>query len=358
MAGGVWFLGQAVAQADEQANNVGQDNSQSATSEDGGITGNIGGNANFSSNEVDIDIETDVEGGDGGANYSNVNTGVQGAFIVVESGGGGGMTNSVAPPNGGHHGGDAELDLNIETGSVSVEQNANGGNVSGSGNVDLGGLKLPDQTNNVHQVNNQTATSEDDGHHGRPHHDGPDMVLRGMNSGGHGGLTGNLGGNLNFSRNEVDIDIETDVEGGDGGYNESNVNTGLQDVFLVCESESWHGDAECDIDIKTGHVSVVQNANGGNVSDSGNVGFGGRKDHDGHDARRHHDRDKHEAEVKPAARPAAKASAPSSAQPKGALAFTGSTGDGSGLPLTLGLLALGLGGALTLAGRRRETTTA
>ena len=42
MAGGVWFLGQAVAQADEQANNVGQDSSQSATGGGGGITGNIG----------------------------------------------------------------------------------------------------------------------------------------------------------------------------------------------------------------------------------------------------------------------------------------------------------------------------
>jgi hypothetical protein len=39
---------------------------------------------------------------------------------------------------------------------------------------------------------------------------------------------------------------------------------------------------------------------------------------------------------------------------KGQLAFTGAE---TSLPLTLGLLALGAGGALTLAGRRRQTAT-
>ena len=193
MAGGVWFLGQAVAQADEQANNVGQDNSQSATGEGGGgVTGNIGGNANSSSNEVDVDISTDVDGGDGGSNYSNVNTGVQGAIIVAYSDGNSQPAVNGFAQNGGGHSGDAEVDIEIATGSVHVEQNANGGSVSGSGNVsDL--PKLPDQTNNVHQSNNQTATSEDD-RHGRPHHGGGDPMFA-RNGGGHGGLTGNLGGN-------------------------------------------------------------------------------------------------------------------------------------------------------------------
>jgi len=49
-----------------------------------------------------------------------------------------------------------------------------------------------------------------------------------------------------------------------------------------------------------------------------------------------------------------KAAALSSAQPSGQLAFTGAE---TSLPLTLGLVALGVGGALTLAGRRRETAT-
>jgi LPXTG-motif cell wall-anchored protein len=42
-----------------------------------------------------------------------------------------------------------------------------------------------------------------------------------------------------------------------------------------------------------------------------------------------------------------------SAQPK-ELAYTGAD---VSVPLTLGLLALGMGGALTVAGRRRESTT-
>jgi hypothetical protein len=44
----------------------------------------------------------------------------------------------------------------------------------------------------------------------------------------------------------------------------------------------------------------------------------------------------------------------SSAQPKGTLAFTGAE---TSIPLTLGLIALGAGGALTLTGRRGSTAT-
>jgi LPXTG-motif cell wall-anchored protein len=56
-----------------------------------------------------------------------------------------------------------------------------------------------------------------------------------------------------------------------------------------------------------------------------------------------------------AAHRAAAPKAMSSAQPsKGQLAYTGSD---VSAPLTLGLLALGAGGALSLAGRRRSTTT-
>ena len=360
MAGGVWFLGQAVAQAD-QTNTVGQDNTQSATSEDGGgVTGNIGGNYNESKNEVDVDISTDVDGGDGGANYSNVNTGVQGAIIVAYSDGNSRPVESNSVQNGGNYGsGDAEVDIEIETGSVSVVQNANGGSVSNSGNVsDL--PKLPDQTNNVWQSNNQTATSEDDNRGGRPHNGGGDPMSFSRNGGGHGGLTGNLGGNWNESKNEVDIDIETDVDGGDGGYNDSNVNTGLQGVILACIAKHG-GDAECDVDIKTGSVYVEQNANGGDVSNSGNVGDShGPRRGDGHkpDAR---DGDcpkkDDQPEVKPAARPAAKpaaASAPlSKAQPSGQLAYTGSD---VSLPLTVGLLALVAGIGLTALTRRRTGT--
>jgi hypothetical protein len=363
MAGGIFFLGEAVAGADEgQTNTTGQENSQSATSEDGGgATGNIGGNENESSNEVDVDVETDVEGGDGGYNESNVNTGAQEALIIV-------VANDeeeakvlaeYAAQNGtnGGHGEDAEGEINIETDSVSVEQNANGGNVDNSGNVDPGKLELPDQTNNVDQSNNQTATSEDDDHHGRPHHgdwdnkedcnETPSLLSSeecNEHNGHHGndGVTGNIGGNSNESENEVDIDIETDVEGGDGGENYSNVNTGLQDVVFKCIAIGG-GDAKCVFNISTGSVTVIQNANGGNVSNSGNVGSTKPEGRD-HHARPHRDAAKHFAPHR--------APALSSAQPSGQLAFTGSTGSDVSAPLTLGLLALGAGAGLTLLGRR------
>jgi hypothetical protein len=353
MAGGVWFLGQAVAQADEQTNTVGQENSQSATGE-GGVTGNIGGNSNESSNEVDIDIDTDVDGGDGGTNNSNVNTGVQGAIVVVVSAGDGRsappMASYVESPDGNHGSGDATGVINIETHSVSVEQNANGGSVSGSGNVSL--PKLPNQTNEVWQSNHQTATSED-GHHGWPRKGGEETFSSMGMGGGHHGLTGNIGGNRNESENEIDIDIDTDVQGGDGGENNSNVNTGLQGVILACVA--LHGDdAKCKVDIETGSVEVVQNANGGNVSDSGNVGGSHSRHPADHQPAKECASPSASPGVSPAAKPVAKPMALSSAQPSGSLAFTGSD---VGLPLVLGLLALVLGGGLTLAGRRRETAT-
>jgi hypothetical protein len=357
MAGGMWLLGQAVAQAD-QVNNTGQDNTQSSTSEDGGgTTGNVAGNFNESSNEYKLDVETNVSGGNGGSNTSNVNTGVQGAIIVVESNG-----SSQAPvyqessssSSNGSRGGDAEGEIEIETHSVYVEQNANGGSVHGSGNIsDL--PDAPNQTNNVSQSNHQTASSED-GHKWWPRHDDKEqMKSRGM-GGGWGGLTGNLAGNFNESENEIEIDLETNVYGGDGGYNDSNVNTGIQLALLACKAE-YGGDAECEVDIETGSVTVIQNANGGSVYGSGNiVDSHGRNHHDNHAPGKGHE---HKPGVSPAAAPAAKhagsSAAVSSAQPaKGELAFTGSD---IGLPLVLGLMALGLGGALTLAGRRRVTST-
>ena len=363
MTGGLFFLGQAVASADggEQTNTTGQENSQAATSEDGGgATGNIGGNTNESENKTEVDVDTDVDGGDGGLNESNVNTGVQGAIIIVvaDDEEEAKVLAEYQGTNGsnGSNGEDAEGEINIETDSVSVEQNANGGNVEGSGNVDLGKLDLPDQTNNVDQSNNQTATSEDDDR-GRPHNgdwDGKDECnnepsLQSTDGcdgrdgrDGDDGVTGNIGGNSNESENETEVDIDTDVDGGDGGENYSNVNTGLQDVVLKCIAIGG-GDAKCIFNITTGSVTVIQNANGGNVTNSGNVGSG--------------DRGKEQAGAKPYASapkhyaPQYRAAAPalSSAQPSGQLAYTGSD---VSAPLTVGLLALGAGAGLTLLGRR------
>jgi hypothetical protein len=354
MVGGFWLLGQAVAQA-EQVNDVGQENTQSSTSEDGGLTGNAAGNFNESENKTEVDIETDVDGGDGGANYSNVNTGVQGAVIIIvaDDAEQAKVLEEYNGTNGGGHGSDATGVVNIETDDVYVEQNANGGNVDDSGNVnDL--PRLPDQTNNVHQSNDQSATSEDDGWKG-PRKDGKDEengVETLGSGGGHGGLTGNLAGNFNESENKTEVDIETDVEGGDGGENYSNVNTGLQGVIFKCIAEGG-GDAKCIFNISTGSVTVIQNANGGNVSDSGNVGDGkGRDGKDRHDGKKDDDKDRPDY-VAPDKAPAAPVYVPvSDKQPTGELAFTGAD---VSLPLTAGLLALGLGVGLTAAGRRRAT---
>jgi len=352
----MWFLGQAVAQAD-QANNVDQDNTQASSSEDGGgVTGNIGGNANFSSNSAHITVSTNVSGGNGGSNTSNVNTGIQDAVVVVAAVGGHDESHaplaveSSSPRSEHHDNGDATGVINISTHSVSVTQNANGGSVSGSGNIsEL--PTLPNQVNNVSQSNNQTASSED-GHNWWPRHDDKEMFKSNGMSRGHDGLTGNIGGNFNHSSNRLYVDVSTNVYGGDGGYNDSNVNTGVQEALLACVS--WHGDdATCKVDIETGSVTVVQNANGGSVSNSGNIG-GSNSDRPGKNDHAKKDHEK-PAAVSPASAPAAKSAALSSAQPSsGQLAFTGAD---VSLALTLGLLALGLGGALTLAGRRRETGT-
>jgi hypothetical protein len=362
MAGGVWFLGQAVAQADVgQTNDTAQENTQTADSQNGdGTTGNIAGNFNSSSNSAHITVSTNVSGGNGGTNTSNVNTGVQGADIVVASGGGGGggggtplaAASSSESQRGGdyHKSNDASGELTISTRSVYVEQNANGGSVSGSGNISE--LPSVNQSNNVLQTNDQSATSTRSVHrYGPPKGGGPEFDSR--MGGGRDGLTGNIAGNFNHSSNRLWLDVSTNVYGGNGGFNDSNVNTGVQDAFLGCFA-GHRGDADCSADIETGSVTVIQNANGGDVSDSGNIGSHGTTPASSTPPKQEN------AAVSPASAPAAKAAAAksaalSSSQPsKGSLAFTGAD---VSLALTLGLLALGLGGAFTLAGRRRETGT-
>jgi hypothetical protein len=384
MAGGIFFLGDAVASAADggQTNTTDQGSTQAADTQDGGsgTTGNVGGNASDSSNTTDAGATTGAGGGGGGGNDVNATTGAQNATIIV-------VANDeeeakvlaeYAAQNTAPAGQDATGEVNIETGSVNVEQNANGGPVDNSGNIAALPAVNVNQTNTTTQNNTQSASNQG-GDQGRPqHHDGyeprhdcnePDKTSSVQGSGGNycgprhecdesdnptlqgtdgkdcehehdnGGTTGNVGGNGNHSSNDTDIDIGTDVKGGDGGTNNANVNTGLQDVVFKCIAIGG-GDAKCIFNITTGSVTVIQNANGGAVSNSGNIGSGTK-------------------EQAPPAAPkhmaphhAASASAPSlsSAQPSsGQLAFTGSD---VSVPLTVGLLALGAGAGLTLLGRR------
>ena len=361
MAGGMWLLGQAVASADQVADaSNGVDQTNTSVDSDGG-----GANLNFSeaeaTNEQEVEVETDVDGGDGGVNEASVNTGVVS---------GGGMsapvyTTTEYVPNEQEQ---PFTTVTFESGDVTLTQEANGGDVNKSGNVAVG--DLGDQTAIASNEVSQSNTSEGDDHDWNGGGDWPkDNGPASLSMGNPHDEDGNA--NLNESEaeasNEQEIDVDTDIEGGDGGLNEAWINTGIIGNTFYCPAYST-----CVYNFHTGDVTLVQEANGGDVNGSGNVGIGapvpgvGHHHDDDCDCHkpvvRHEDCPKHQPEVKPAARPEARhlASAPvlSSAQPVKALAFTGSTGDEISLPLTLGLLALGMGGALTLAGRRRETTNA
>src|SRR5688572_24456564 len=126
MAGGILFLGQAVASADEGTQTAGATNT---VSQDAGSTGSGGDNTNVNFSEAEAtnvevtEVKTDVDGGDGGTNVAVVNTG------VVGNGGGGGPANSseAKKPEASK-----PVTVTAETGDVTVNQQANGGHVSDS----------------------------------------------------------------------------------------------------------------------------------------------------------------------------------------------------------------------------------
>jgi hypothetical protein len=338
-SGNVHVSGNNGDQTATAVNNVHQTADSSSDGNGHGFDVNLAGNANFSSAEATniaiTDIETDVDGGDGGLNIAAINTGILGGH-------------SPCPWWG-------DCDVDVHTGDVKVVQSADGGDVWGSGNVKVSG-NHGDQTatavNNVLQ--NATSRSEEEDSHGDwwKHKDGW------KKKDGHGGITLDLAGNLNFSsaeaRNVSITHIETDVDGGDGGLNIAAINTGIIGGHSPCP---WWGD--CDVDIHTGDVKVVQNANGGDVHDSGNVSVGDKsKGHRGDKpdhapGDRPEDKPSAKPSVKPASAPTHRAPVSATAQPSGQLAYTGAD---VSLPLTVGLIALGAGFALTAAGRRASGT--
>jgi hypothetical protein len=148
------------------------------------------------------------------------------------------------------------------------------------------------------------------------------------------------------------------------------------DNTLTCESEE--GDVDCEQHI-TNIINILSIGGGANVTCSNNASAGGHgwvchqvapvKHDDNEKPAEHkpahedeadcpeHAKPAHVAPAKHHAAPAAhhRAAVHHAAQPKGQLAYTGAE---VSFPLTLGLLALGAGGALTLAGRRRSSTAA
>jgi hypothetical protein len=359
MAGGILLLGQAVASADEGTQTAGATNT---VSQDAGSTGSGGDNTNVNFSEAEAtnvqktEVDTDVEGGDGGTNVALVNTGV----VANDFGGGGGPVILSEAKKPAENKGSTTVTAN--TGDVTVNQQANGGSVSDSGNVAVasgGGNQTATATNTV----TQTATSEDDDKKGH----GPHGQNSRSGGGSHDDNT-NVNGSSAEATNIDVTDVETDIEGGDGGENIAIINTGIVGNTFHCPPHST-----CIYNFTTGDVTVNQQANGGSVSNSGNVGVNAPvpgaapapapaakpAHHDHHAKPAHHDhhaKPAHHAAKRHAAPAAHRAAVSPTAQGgKGQLAYTGAE---TSVPLTLGLLALGAGGALTLAGRRRSSTAA
>jgi hypothetical protein len=370
MAGGIFFLGQAVASADDGGQTGSADNTVSQTSTGSGDSTNVNFSEAEATNVQTTEVDVDIDAGDGGENNLAVNTGVIAGYPADSVP----VATTLSTPPGPPPARPATT-ITVNTGDVNVTQNANGGDVNHSGNVNVenSGSQTATATNTV----TQTATSTED-HNRPPHHDGDynkPSSLQGGNPHGSDATNVNLSSAeaTNIDKTEVDVDIDA----GDGGTNNAEINTGIIGNTFYCPPYST-----CTFNLTTGSVYVTQNANGGSVNGSGNVNIGDTRPaahhHDGvrpghHDGVRpgHHEADcpKHEnaspavkpAAAKPvAAKPAAsapvahKAPAVSSAQPSGQLAFTGSD---VSLPLTVGLIALGLGVGLTALGRRRETQT-
>jgi hypothetical protein len=211
MAGGLFFLGQAVASADEQVADAANSVDQAASTEGGG--GNFNGNGSEAeAKNVEVtEVDTNVSGGDGGSNQASVNTGVIPNQVIY--------ADSVAPPIGENE--QSFSTITFESGDVTLVQEANGGDVNGSGNVAVagGGDQTAVATNEV----SQTATSEDDGH-GWPQgggggwENGDQPLSLNSQGGGH-----DEGGNANLNESSAEAtnidktEVTTNVTGGNGG---------------------------------------------------------------------------------------------------------------------------------------------
>jgi hypothetical protein len=363
MAGGLFFLGQAVASAGEGQvadANTGTDQQLDTTGSDSsGLNGSL---SEATAENVHVtEGSTNVSGGDAGTNNSTVGNSIDlGAPADL------GAT-TLSRQNGEHQ--NEGTSVTLTTGSVDVTQQADGAPVTDSGNIiiaDTGG----NQTATAHTNTTQTITSQDSERHGGNNGDGwnnnyPRQNFGSENGGSDEGGNANLSGSSAEATNIHKTDVDTNVRGGKGGTNNSDISNGIYGNTFFCPKGG------CTYNFTTGNVTVNQSANGGNVNGSGNVGIGGRDqwpwcdcDKDHRPVVKHEDCPKSHEEaspaVKPAVMPTAKPmpqhSAPvsASAQPSGQLAFTGSD---VSLPLTVGLLALAAGIGLTAAGRRRETRT-
>src|SRR6476661_7152320 len=132
MAGGLWFLGQAVASAD--TGQVADANAPTSVSQDGS---GGGGNANLSENNASAQnvqvtkVETNVSGGNGGTNNATINTGIAPGYQSAPPP----VSVANVSPSGPPKHEDSGTTVTVNTGDVTLNQQANGGSVSNSGNV-------------------------------------------------------------------------------------------------------------------------------------------------------------------------------------------------------------------------------
>lgn len=355
MAGGMWFLGHAVANASETSTPDAQTQvtqQSSSTGPSSASNSNVSSNSASASNTSVTKVQTgDITAGSGGHNEAQVNTGVLGSGPAVTS-----MTKS--EDHGDEHHGAPTTSVTVNSGDVSATQQANGGDVNHSGNVHVT-PSAGDQTasatatTTVDQTATSTAPKGEEHHHGDGH--GP------WNNDSHGqqGSSGNSNvsdNSANASNKDITKVQTGDITAGNGGSNYADINTGLIGTNFYCPKGG------CTYNITTGDVTLLQQANGGSVNGSGNVNIGPAAQPSGQKpseqpSQKPCKKEAAKPAVAPAAAPtaavptAAKVSPVSSAQPTGTLATTGSDIE---LPLTAGLLALGLGVGLTAAGRRRR----
>jgi hypothetical protein len=242
-----------------------------------------------------------------------------------------------------HHSGDVNASQTVDT-KVTISSEANGSSVSDSNNAAAG--NGASNTATAKGVQNSETTGGD-GQNGEEHHH--------HNKGGDADSTTKQHVDASNTNDNSATTGDIDASGGHStvGVVAGNGNT------LYCTSKT--GNVTCSQNIST-IINIISQANGGSVSCSNNASAG----NSGsavcpvtNNSNSNSNSNKSAQAAAPAAHkavaPAAKkSSASASAQPSGTLAFTGAE---TSLPLTLGLLALGVGGALTLAGRRRETTT-
>jgi hypothetical protein len=334
MAGGMLFLGQAVASADQDATATVDNYQSGSNATDGGdsASGNFNAAENdaSASNYQKTEVDTTVIGGDAGDNNLTINNGIDNNYV-----GSSGPAAKAPSSAGATH-------VDATTGDIDVTQVNQGGDANSVVNVEGSN---GDQTATATVENTQVGSNETDGD---KHSDSES-------------------GNANVADNDADAsnvdvtEVDTVVIGGDAGDNNLDIDNSISGNTFKCPSG-----ATCYYNFTTGDIRVVQENRGGDANSVVNVGGDGSYGHphsDHHKPGHHHDADCPEHKAAPVhhAKPAApvhhRAAAPMNtyAQPKGELAYTGAE---TTAPLALGLIALGAGGALTLAGRLHTSTPA